>query len=305
MQFQLEQKIGARFKLIARKANNDSIARESEWFNNIVLDTGLARMSVGTWIDRCCVGTGNSTPIATQTALDNFLASTTTLHASTGARQVTTVPYYYSAIVTWRFGEGVAAGNLSEVGLGWNNTNLWNRALIRDANGNPTTMTILSDEYLDVISEIRVYPQQNLSGSFNLLDKTGAVISAHTYIGLPCVFGNGWFNANKVTMGLGSWFYGYTGGIGSTVTEEPSGLLIINNNPSLMYPTPASVRGVATLGLTSGIGAARSLSMRAITIMGGSEHGYKLQIDPPITKTNTQIMTYTFEMSWGRYEGNN
>lgn len=306
MQFQMNQKIGARFKLVARKANNDSIARESEWFHNIVLDTGLARMSVGTWIDRCCVGTGNSTPIATQTALDNFLASTTTQQASTGGRQVTTAPYYYSATVTWRFGEGVAAGNLSEVGLGWGNTSLWNRALIRDVNGNPTTMTILSDEYLDVIAEIRVYPQQNLSGSFNLLDKTGAVISTHTYIGLPYLNGVGSFIASQVKMGQSGWFSGYTGGIGSTVTGGPGGSQIFNNiSPSLTYPTSTSVRGVATLGLTAGVGAAMSLSMLNINIMAASSNGYKLQIDPPITKTNTQVMTYTFELSWGRYEGNN
>jgi hypothetical protein len=72
--------------------------------------------------------------------------------------------------VTWRFGEGIAAGNIAEVGLGWGNATLWNRARIKDAQGKPTVITVFADEYLDVVSEIRVYPAQSLEGSFNLLD---------------------------------------------------------------------------------------------------------------------------------------
>ena len=78
MNLEMNNEVGARFKLVARKASTEEITRETDWFQNIVLDTGLARMSVGVYIDRCCVGTGNSTPVATQTQLDTFKASTTT-----------------------------------------------------------------------------------------------------------------------------------------------------------------------------------------------------------------------------------
>ncbi|MHA3102689.1 hypothetical protein [Acinetobacter sp. ANC 3791] len=141
MHFQVHQEVGARFKFIVRKACDDRITTETDWFCNLVLDTGLARMSVGTWIDRCCIGTGNSTLISTQTALNSFLASSTTVQAQSTAIQVSAAPYYYSANLTWRFGQGVAVGNISEVGLGWGNTTLWNRALIKDSNGNPTTIS--------------------------------------------------------------------------------------------------------------------------------------------------------------------
>lgn len=115
----------------------------------------------GCWIDRCCVGTGNSNSVVTQTSLDTFKASTTTTQGAIEAGiQVTTLPYYMWLRSTYRFGEGVAAGNISEIGLGWANANLWNRALVKDSNGNPTTITVLADEYLDVITEIRVYPQE-------------------------------------------------------------------------------------------------------------------------------------------------
>ncbi len=67
MNIKLQNQIGAQFKLVAHKGDASIPSRESEWFKNIVLDTGLDQMSVGTWIDRCCVGGGNSTPVASQT----------------------------------------------------------------------------------------------------------------------------------------------------------------------------------------------------------------------------------------------
>ena len=66
MNFQMKNEVGARFKLVARKASNEEITRESEWFSNIVLDAGLTRMGGGAWIVCCRVGSGNSTPIPPQ-----------------------------------------------------------------------------------------------------------------------------------------------------------------------------------------------------------------------------------------------
>ena len=301
MQVSIKNKIGARFKLVAHKGDGKP-TKETGWFHNLVLNTGLDRMSVNTWINRCCVGSGNSQPKVAQISLDNFIASTTNRMQTFGVANTTNTPYYYGVRLTWRFGEGVAAGNLSEVGLGWGDTELWNRALIKDTSGNATTITILSDEYLDVVSEIRVYPQPAITGSFNLLNKTGSLVSTHTYFGMPLIRDLGVFNAEKVTFGVGSWLYGYTGEIGSSVTQGSTGDWIIDNTPDLKYPSLRSVRGVSTLGLSSGNGTVKSFDIRNISIMGEASHGYKIQIDPPITKNNTQIMTYTFELAWGRYE---
>lgn len=295
MKFNAHSKVGARFKLIVRKASDDSVARETDWFSNLVLDTGLDRMSAGTWIDRCCVGTGNSTPVVTQTALDSFLASTSTQQSSSTGVQTSTTPYYRWIKVTWRFGQGVAAGNISEVGLGWGNANLWNRALIKDANGNPTTITVLSDEYLDVVSEVRFYDAGSTSGSFDLLDKSGKVISTHSVSGSSYML-NGSNNFGKI--------YPYTviifsGSMGGGVTSYPSGS-VGTITPSATYPTPRSIRFVANLGLSAANGTHQSF---LITMLGSTYIEYKFQISPTITKTSSQIMTYTFELSWGRYTG--
>lgn len=309
MQLNAHSQVGARFKLIVRKAHDDSIARETDWFCNLVLDTGLARMSAGTWISQCCVGTGNSTPVVTQTALDSFLASTSTQQSSSAGVQTSTTPYYRWAKVTWRFGQGVAAGNISEVGLGWGNSNLWNRALIKDANGDPTTITVLSDEYLDVVSEVRDYPAQSISGSFNLLDKTGAVISTHTVTGKPVLTG-----ANAAFLqiiGNEGNNYGafnvYSGEMGSTVTALPSGSLTNDqlSGMTVTYPTSTSIRIVGTLDLSKANGTHQSFDLMARGLLTDNytTKRYQFQISPTITKTSSQIMTYTLEMSWGRYTG--
>lgn len=304
MNIQIEHKIGALFKLVVRKTATNKITNETGWFHNIVLNTGLDQMSVGTWIGRCCVGTGNSTPTVTQTALDNFLASTVTTSANVGGVQATS-PSYWWYRRTWRFNEGVATGNLSELGLGWGDTNLWNRALIKDINGNPTTITVLSDEYLDVVSEIRVYPTESFSGAFNLLDKTGALISSHTYIGKPSLLGTAGFNATRVTLAQHSeGVKFYSGAIGATATQDPASALVNGTvaNPTNTYPTSRSVRIVPSLGLTAANGTHRSIRVYAQSMMiGGSNIGYQIEISPTITKTSSQIMTYTFELTWDRY----
>lgn len=303
MNFKLHTQLGAKFKLVVRKVSDNSIARETDWFHNIVLDTGLARMSVGTWIDRCCIGTGNSTPVATQMALDNFIASTTTQQSSSAISNTTTAPYYYGGRITWRFGEGVAAGNISEVGLGWGNSNLWNRALIKDANGNPTTITVLSDEYLDVVSEIRVYPTQNLSGGFNLLDKTGAVISTHTYTGTPFFNSANSISFGRVGLGTdnnGNYIY-ISPATTTALVVSPSGTTI-PYALSMSYPTVTSVRGVWTVGLSVANHVHQTFYVGINGLMDiGYYRGYRVQISPTITKNSLQVMTYTFELSWGRY----
>lgn len=296
MQVNMHSQIGARFKLIAHKG--DGVAtKETEWFNNIVLDSGLARMSVGTWIDRCCVGTGNTISAISQTALASFLASTRTIQSTSAELQTTTLPYYRSLKVTWRFSEGVAAGNISEVGMGWGNTTLWNRALVLDANGNPTTITVLGDEFLDVVAEIRVYPTLSNEGSFALLDKLGATISTHTFTGSPYMVtpGEAFLKISSNNLNV------YSGTKNDSVIAVPASSLGSTTTRVDSYPTPTSIKSVFTLGLTTTNGIHQSYRVQMSGLLGQSY--YKFQITPTITKTSAQIMTYTATMSWGRYEG--
>lgn len=304
MQFNIKNRVGARFKLIVHTGDGVPV-RETGWFNNLVLNSGLDRMSEGVWINRCCVGSGNSLPNPTQTQLDSFIASTITAQVASEPVTNLITPIYYGARRIWRFGQGVATGNISEVGMGWADNLLWNRALVRDTDGEPTTITVLADEYLDVVVEVRVYPGDALSGQFNLKNKSGNVISSHTYHGLPYINNPSWGGAGSVTIGsTSSSATDVLAGTLGTLTTKPAGPSLIRKAVSTAYPSARKVACTLTLGLNDANGTHQSILLYMCNIMGAiNGPGYQVQIDPPITKTSAQVMTYTFEMSWDRYEG--
>lgn len=300
MNVQINNSVGARFKLVARKASTEEITRETEWFKNIVLDTGLNQMSVGTWIDRVRVGSGNSTPVTSQTQLDNTIASTTDVLSGSESvsKQTTTSPYYAMANRTYRFAEGVAAGSISEVGCGWGaGLDLWNRALVKDLNGNPTTITVLSDEYLDVIVEVRYYPTQSFSGSFNLLDKIGEIASSHTYTGLPQFSESTTVSFDKVSGVVTTLFSGSMNDV-TTIPNDELGAVY----PSSTHPSPKTLTCTSSFPLTEANGTIKTVAQNFNTIENDGS-SYKFEIDPPIVKTDQMVLSFTFSISWDRYEG--
>ncbi len=95
--------------------------------------------SVGDYMSTCMVGSGNAAPAETDTALQ-ARASTSNINVQSNNSNVS--PRYGWRRRTFRFAAGAAAGNLSEVGVGWTTTAVFSRALILDGSGNPTTITV-------------------------------------------------------------------------------------------------------------------------------------------------------------------
>lgn len=138
---------------------------------NLILDNGL-NMILGfgannPWgvFNGIFVGAGTTPADIGQTSMVNLVASQTTnvgwghgWVAASGGEAA-----YGLSRLSKQFGQGAAAGNLSEVGVGRSATDLFSRALIVDGGGNPTTITVLPDEYLTVVYELRRYPPANSS----------------------------------------------------------------------------------------------------------------------------------------------
>ena len=132
------------------------------WQDNMILDQGFewvitsseSRMHVFAVVG---VGSSSQPPQPTEVGLvspiafSNFNYGIGTEHGwdESGG-------YGWSRKVT-SFARGAAAGNISEMTTGYaeNNTSAMARALVRDALGNPTTITVLSDEVLTVTWEWR------------------------------------------------------------------------------------------------------------------------------------------------------
>lgn len=309
MNFNINASVGAMFKLVRHKGDPSKAIEETDFFNNIVLNSGLARMSSNSWGGYCHIGTGNSTPVVTQTGLDNVIATTTNfiIDASRQAgHQVSTLPYYVWQRQTWRFNPGVGTGNISELGMGWSTTELWNRALVKDINGTPVTITKLADEYLDVIMELRVYLPNTTTGSFNLLNKLGTVLSTHNYTIKPIIVPGALSTVLTTTKVELPSLTAYTGTMasGNNITL-PSGTSMPNSSTGnvVTNPTTTSIQSVFMFKLPEGnTGAHKSFTCFIRGILSNNSYvGLQWELDNPISKNSSQELTYSVTVSWAGY----
>lgn len=177
-----EVKINCVFQ--AQKFNKEGIITyQGPKFHNTIFDSGLDLLHegvlrvgdrLGPWGgagDYINVGTGSSTPATSQTGLDSFLASTGNIYGSLSKNSDTSIPRHVWQTAVFEFAIGSCTGNLTEVGLSSaENSNYFNRQLFKDAEGSPTTITVLADEGLRVTATLYLYedlaPGDTETGSF-------------------------------------------------------------------------------------------------------------------------------------------
>jgi hypothetical protein len=259
-------------------------------------------MGTGAFMSFCQVGEGSTAPTNADSALESYVANSSTVHSNSQAAQ-SSAPYYGYNRQTFRFAAGTAAGNLSEVGIGWAATgSLFARALIKDELGDPTTITVLSDEVLDVTYELRSYPVEDDSDPFNV-SVTGDV--PHTY---SCVVRASkvtdylyWHPQNQsVSFRLQSTYmqYAYNGTMG-TVLQLPNGLSSqVSSIVAAAYGNNDLYRDFDTIWeLDNG-----NLAGGIKSVVWPSTIGtYQIEFDTTIPKTNVRVLHLNFRVSWDRY----
>lgn len=268
-------------------------------FDNLITNAGLERLGTGGAVSFALVGSGSNAPNVNDTALQSFVASQGMTSSSAGAQS--SAPYYGWGRYVYRFPAGSATGNLSEVAVGWasTNANIFSRALIKDTNGDPTTITVLSNEFLDVTYELRMYPPTTDS-TFT------TVIGGITH---NCVL-----RASEVTDGSWAWrpfiveqgasFQNPRGNIGlaydgalGAITATPSGSGAGVNVTDQAY-SAASLTRAATL----------SADLNVANFVGGIDviyfltrmGAYQVSFDPPIAKDNTKTLSVNAAVTWAR-----
>ena len=323
----LEQKVCGFYKIEAfkrDKSGNETSRRVvADWFPNLITDIGLSHMFANGYIysydsprysgilKHCMVGAGNTTPSTNDSVLDVQLAHTNTYMSHVATTEKSS-PYYRKYIIKYRFGEGVAEGNVAEVGVGWKvdaTYYCFSRALILDTNGNPTVITVLNDEWLDITYEYRIYPKET--------DDTGTVVFSGdiggTYDWIARLANVVYWALNvngypQLSMGQNSKnYYTYTYASSadiSNISTQPT----TNYNAKFMITQDMIQQGLNSathyysLGLTQGNipGGVRSF------VVGVGSCWYQIQFDNQaspgtgIPKTDTDILTFKFKVSWGR-----
>jgi hypothetical protein len=285
--------LAGRLKLDVRGPGGE-LRRSTGWFHNLVLDSGLNGIGTKNMIFQCYVGTGTAEPAVTDTALASFLAATSSITTRTPGAS-SSAPYYKKNTQIFRFPVGVAAGNVSEIGIASEGTPpkpLFSRALVLDGDGNPTTITVLSDEILDVTYEIRAYlPSDDWTTTVTILGNDYDVI-VRTANATSVPFSGGDGPGGQVKQYGDS--FAYSGTIGA-VTSSPSGTQISRVTPSAQaYSNNSYQRDIFWTFPVDSSGTIQS--MKWSTSYGDFQIGFS----PGIPKTNTQTMPVTCRISWAR-----
>lgn len=263
-------------------------------FTNLITNNGLDLLSsAGNWASTCAVGSGNTAPANTDTALVALVGSTTTINGATSTIQPSS-PYYGAVTIVYNFAAGVATGNLAEVGVGSATNSLMSRALILDGGGSPTTITVLSSESLYVTFILQQYPP--------LTDVTGTISISGTSYGYTLraanVTSNQWELGGNASPTINN-AAAFSGSIGA-ITGGPSGTQAgADAVASGGTYTPGSY--TQTYTATWNLGSANfSPGITAMQWNLGSRGSFQVGFGTAIPKTGTQILVLDFSNTWAR-----
>ena len=295
------------FRCVVKKSDG-STKIDTGYQKNLILNQGLDFFGGGNdtnMMEYCVIGSGNSKPVYTQNQLDaaitgvsgDYFSSKYDYDASIDGNlyktnKVRKYTFYYLNDV-----------NISEVGLASQFSSsidyyLCTRALIKDSQGVPTTITVLSGEVLEIYYKLwQVFDTTDKVGTINLLDDVGGSV-AYNYSSKVVTntdesvnyFGNSARFTNR-------WYAIYP----STDTSTPS----YSSQDAYQYSNyvDGSYKIVVTFPL--GIGDANG-NIRIMTIPSFSLWQIRfgsVADDSPIVKTDMQTLDIPVEISWGRYEG--
>lgn len=273
---------------------------DTGFFPNLILTSGRNYMATDDFMTSCQVGTDNTAPNVNQTALLGYTAGSTNIVEDLAGNQVSTTPYYGWRRKTWRFAAGTVAANLTEVGVGWgtSGSTLLSRAFILDPDTqNPTTITPLADELLEVLYELRYYPPETdvtspsivLDGvTYDTVTRAAEVNSQYWTDGI----------GNQIEASSATWWLAYDGSIG-TVLQNPSGSGSAINNGStstagyVNNSYEVAVQGNILSGDWNVVGGIRSVRIR--TTAGSFQTEFTAN---PGGATIPKTSSYTMFMEW-------
>ncbi|MGP5103610.1 hypothetical protein ACTXJH_06550 [Psychrobacter celer] len=303
--------------IVERK--DGTVKIDTGYQKNLILNQGLDFFggNKGSDIgDKCVVGGGNSVPVITQTNLDAAIAIAS-YESNKDRYQYAYTPgddfwkQYLERIYVF---DKLSNENITEVGLSSSRTdgdrparleNYWlnTRALIKDALGNPTSISIKYGEVLKVHYRIyKVLPVADKAFVINVLDGDGGAIPYNVTYRLKSV------GARRQQIQEpfdASDNLGYTDKELVDITSKISNMktTAVAYGPKELYKYPytngSHVRKLAyslSTDLANG-------TIRTIGVTDGYFRLGRVSDDAPLVKTNQHTLFIPFEVSVSRYEG--
>lgn len=307
----LETKLAGEYRMVVNRS--DGTVDDTGWFDNLILNQGLdylGNSALAGYIVRCAqVGTGTSTPVATQTALDSRIAGTTSSPDNQAVSAVNEGAPLYRTLLTYvfPFAQGSVVGNVTEVGVGATTTagNLFSRARIVDNLGAPTSITIVALDQLTVYYRVRIAPP--------LSDATGTVTISGTPYNYTMRVANVGSFANVQFLLNSSQSFSYASDSSGQITY-PAGSVL---GPITGIPTGTAASGGTAVTSSYTIGnyfrdATFNWSISQGNAAGGiqcirftwpqsySVIQFQVRFDTVIPKTNTNVLALNVRYSWAR-----
>lgn len=302
-----QNKVTAKGRYQLRKLKNGIYTgEETPWFDNIILDSGLNRWGTGTIILGAAIGTGTATPASTDVGLQTQTTYTTTAGTGAGITAAGSSPYNNTRTVVFRTTLGALNGNYSEVGVGWASGSMFSRALILDGGGSPTTISVASDEQLDIVYQLSVYPP--LTDTFATVsiggvsyDVTGRALDVNDVSssgGNDATWGVGLITPvlSTITGGTGVL---YTGALAAITANAPSGSFAAGGTPTTdSYVNNSYTKtGFYSFGLTQGNA---SGGISASYAPWGEFAAFQYGFSAAIPKDATKTLVLNYSVSWAR-----
>lgn len=304
------------YRIVAHDADGN-VTFDSGKQRNLILDAGIDLLggpSTADMMSYCLVGSGNAAPDPKQTHLVEFADVHTSVTDGENHYDYDPVDTLYKVGRARQYTfTNLNNVQISELGLAATFTDeqtydLCTRALIKDANGNPTTLTVLSGGTLNVFYTLwAVFDTTDVTGKVNILDNGGNRTAydytlrlgnvGHVHYLNSVGFG---FNSSGVEVQHGA----YSDDI-AAITTLPS-TAVYSDSGELLQEAYVPGSGVMTvtwnIPITVGVGELRSFSLTTSRGIWQIRFGSELD-NSPITKTETQALFIPIQINWKQYTG--
>lgn len=278
-------------------------------FPNVITNAGLNGIgnvnSVSNLIQWCGVGTDNTPPDVSDTALGSQLGNRTNSNGGISDDLVSGPDFdYWEFIRVREFAENEANGNLTEVGFFSASSGgvMYTRQLFLDSEGSPTTIVKTTDDRLRITYKHRAYPNKTAKvQNINVNGVPTTVTSRIQELDSPD-------HAGGLAWNIGSWGSGaravetnilpdVNGSFGGNTVGVSSGSYAAYSSNSF-FREYTGVWNPSVANFATGVGGIENWH---ITSFGVNPRMCQATVfDPKIPKDNTRRLTFVVRHQWAR-----
>lgn len=298
--------VAGEYRLLIKKGGE--VVKDTGWFHNLITNTGIFRIcnvpggGFTQW--DFAVGSGSTPPDYGDTSLVYQIGIPTPASsyfpAPTYDIQTDVSGNYREVVLEGNFAKGDIVGNITEIGFycdfgGGYPRALMSRALVLDAGGNPTSITVTADEQLYISYKVKTYYSQ-VKKTGVISDQAGGNYTWESFPTFPAIFSDAAYSIRPYDNSTFEAFYG-------DVSIGESGYYLSGSNGSTgTYTNVSTVTdNIVTTTITMDLATANN-ALGIGGIQGNGAAIPKITFTPPLPKDDTKTLELKFTYTVTRME---